>query len=157
MTIFIFIIVGLGLFFVIGFAALRVIVAFEDVSVFAINTITLLGLGLAIDYSLFLVNRFREELETAGVEAAIVRTMQTTGRAVAFSGLTVAASLCGLFVFEQMLLRSLALKTRLMWRGYAFLPMRRIFPDPKPGLPCGRLPTLKFFPPIPAYSSHPSS
>ncbi|MDH5344383.1 MAG: MMPL family transporter [Gammaproteobacteria bacterium] len=108
---------------VIGFAALRVIVAFEDVSVFAINTITLLGLGLAIDYSLFLVNRFREELETAGVEAAIVRTMQTTGRAVAFSGLTVAASLCGLFVFEQMLLRSLALGGILVTIGTVVLAL----------------------------------
>jgi uncharacterized membrane protein YdfJ with MMPL/SSD domain len=94
---------------VFAFAALRVIVAITDVSVFAINTITLLGLGLAVDYSLFLVNRFREELPTHGVDGAIVRTIETTGRAVAFSGVTVAASLCGLFVFKQMMLRSLGL------------------------------------------------
>lgn len=92
-----------------AFAALRGIVVFSDVSVFAINTIMLLGLGLAVDYSLFLVNRFREELPSLGVEGAILRTMETTGRAIAFSGVTVAASLCGLFVFEQMILRSLAL------------------------------------------------
>jgi uncharacterized membrane protein YdfJ with MMPL/SSD domain len=90
-----------------AFAALRVIVTVTDVSVFAVNTITLLGLGLAVDYSLFLVNRFREELPDRGVEGAIVRTIETTGRAVAFSGVTVAASLCGLFVFKQMMLRSL--------------------------------------------------
>jgi RND superfamily putative drug exporter len=98
---------GCGVVF--AFAALRAIVAFEDVSVFAINTVMLLGLGLAVDYSLFLVNRFREELPVRGVDGAIVSTIATTGRAVAFSGITVAASLCGLFVFEQMMLRSLAL------------------------------------------------
>jgi uncharacterized membrane protein YdfJ with MMPL/SSD domain len=92
-----------------AFTALRGIVEFTDVSVFAINTIMLLGLGLAVDYSLFLVNRFREELPARGVEGAIVRTLETTGRAIAFSGVTVAASLCGLFVFEQMMLRSLAI------------------------------------------------
>ena len=98
---------GCGILF--AFTALRGIVEFTDVSVFAINTITLLGLGLAVDYSLFLVNRFREELPARGVEGAIVRTLETTGRAIAFSGVTVAASLCGLFVFEQMVLRSLAI------------------------------------------------
>lgn len=98
---------GCGILF--AFAALRGIAAISDVSVFAINTIMLLGLGLAVDYSLFLVNRFREELPARGVEDAILRTMETTGRAIAFSGITVAASLCGLFVFEQMVLRSLAL------------------------------------------------
>ena len=98
---------GCGILF--AFAALRGIVVVSDVSIFAINTIMLLGLGLAVDYSLFLVNRFREELPTRGVEGAILRTMETTGRAIAFSGITVAASLCGLFVFEQMVLRSLAL------------------------------------------------
>ena len=97
---------GCGILF--AFAALRGIVVVSDVSIFAINTIMLLGLGLAVDYSLFLVNRFREELPARGVEGAILHTMETTGRAIAFSGITVAASLCGLFVFEQMVLRSLA-------------------------------------------------
>ena len=64
-----------------AFSALRIIVTTNDVSVFAINTIMLLGLGLAVDYSLFLVSRFREELPARGVEGAIVRTMETTGRA----------------------------------------------------------------------------
>lgn len=110
---------------VLSFGLLRLTAAFTDVSVFAVNTITILGFGLAVDYSLFLVSRFREELARAPdtgkagaahrppppgvVERALVRTMETTGRAVAFSGVTVATSLCGLFVFNQVLLRSLAL------------------------------------------------
>jgi RND superfamily putative drug exporter len=89
--------------------AMRGLVAVIDVSIFAANTISILGLGLAIDYSLFLVARFREELHAGrDVEDAVVATMTTTGRAVAFSGLTVLASAGGLFAFPQMLLRSVA-------------------------------------------------
>jgi len=80
-----------------------------DLSVFAANIVTLLGLGLAVDYSLFLVSRYREELPSLGVAGAVERTVATTGRAVAFSGITVAVSLLGLFVFPQMYLRSIAL------------------------------------------------
>lgn len=98
-----------GVAIVFALAALRLMVFATDVSVFAVNTITILGLGLAVDYSLFLVNRFREELPAHSVEGALVRMLETTGRAVVFSGVTVAASLCGLFAFEQMMLRSLAL------------------------------------------------
>lgn len=98
---------GCGVLF--ASASLRIVATFTDVSIFALNTVLLLGLGLAVDYSLFLVNRFREELAHAEVGEAIQRTMETTGRAVAFSGITVATSLCGLFVFEEMVLRSLAM------------------------------------------------
>jgi trehalose monomycolate/heme transporter len=98
-----------GLAILVAFTALRVIAAFTDVSVFAANIVTVMGLGLAIDYSLFILNRYREELPRLGVEGALVRTISTTGRAVAFSGVTVAASLVGLFVFPQMFLRSMAL------------------------------------------------
>ncbi len=90
-------------------AFLRVLASFTPVSIFAVNLVTLLGLGLAIDYSLFLISRYREELPRLGVEGAIKRTLTTTGRAVAFSGVTVAASLCGLFVFPQMFLHSMAI------------------------------------------------
>jgi trehalose monomycolate/heme transporter len=110
-------------------AALRILTHVTPVSVFAVNLVTLLGLGLAIDYSLFMVNRYREELQKRRadpnsiptgttitqasdlekVEAAVVHTVTTTGRAVAFSGITVAASLCGLFAFPQMFLRSMAI------------------------------------------------
>jgi uncharacterized membrane protein YdfJ with MMPL/SSD domain len=89
--------------------AMRGLIEVVDVSIFAANTISILGLGLAIDYSLFVVARFREELHAGrDVETAIVVTMSTTGRAVAFSGLTVLASAGGLFAFPQMLLRSVA-------------------------------------------------
>jgi RND superfamily putative drug exporter len=90
-------------------AFLRVLTMFTSVSIFAVNLITLLGLGLAIDYSLFIVNRYREELPSLGVEGAIIKTIATTGRAVAFSGVTVAASLIGLYAFPQMFLHSMAL------------------------------------------------
>jgi trehalose monomycolate/heme transporter len=98
-----------GLAILLAFTTLRIITAFTDVSVFAANIVTVLGLGLAIDYSLFILNRYREELPARGVEGAIVAAISTTGRAVAFSGVTVAASLVGLFVFPQMFLRSMAL------------------------------------------------
>jgi RND superfamily putative drug exporter len=90
-------------------AGLRALSEVTSVSVFAVNIASLLGLGLAIDYSLFLVNRFREELRAGvDVEGAVATTMATTGRAVAFSGITVAASLLGLFFFPQMFLQSMA-------------------------------------------------
>ncbi len=98
---------ALAIAFALG--VLRVLTAFTPMSIFAVNIITLLGLGLAIDYSLFLINRYREELPRLGPEGALVKAVSTTGRAVAFSGVTVAASLCGLFVFPQNFLHSIAL------------------------------------------------
>lgn len=80
-----------------------------DVSIFAINLVTTLGLGLAIDYSLLVVTRFREErAKGLDVDEAVVRTVQTAGRTVAFSGLTVAISLSALLVFPIYFLRSFA-------------------------------------------------
>ncbi|PZF81816.1 MMPL family transporter [Jiangella anatolica] len=91
------------------FAELAVLGTNTDVSVFAINLTTALGLGLAIDYALLVVGRFREELAHDGdVEAAVVRTMRTAGRAVVFSGLAVAAALAALLVFPMYFLRSFA-------------------------------------------------
>jgi RND superfamily putative drug exporter len=84
-----------------------------EVSVFSINVITMLGMGLAIDYALFVVSRFREELakqpgtEREHVNAAITATMATAGRTVLFSGLIVAASLASLLIFPQSFLRSM--------------------------------------------------
>jgi uncharacterized membrane protein YdfJ with MMPL/SSD domain len=81
-----------------------------DIDVFAINIVTGLGLGLAIDYSLFLVNRFRERLEQDdSVVEALIFTMQTTGRMVVFSGLTVAVAMLSLCVFPQRFLYSIGL------------------------------------------------
>ena len=94
-------------------AVVRLITGFTEVSVFSINVITLLGTGLAIDYALFMVSRFREELAhlpdddpTASAQAIRV-TMATAGRTVLFSGLTVAAAMSSLLIFPQNFLRSL--------------------------------------------------
>jgi len=91
-----------------AFTALRVIGLFTNVSVFAINIVTIMGLGLAIDYGLFMVGRFREEL-AKGHDAAEAtrRTVQTAGRTVAVSAVTVAVALSGLTLFPQMFLRSM--------------------------------------------------
>ncbi len=98
---------GLGI--VMALATLRIIAEITPVSVFALNVVTVLGLGLAIDYSLFILNRYREEVPERGVEGAIITAVSTTGAAVAFSGVTLAASLVGLFVFPQVFLRSMAI------------------------------------------------
>ncbi|MEM7140588.1 MAG: MMPL family transporter [Actinomycetota bacterium] len=85
------------------------ITAVTDVSVFAINLVTTLGLGLAIDYSLLIVGRFREERANgADVDDAVQRAVRTAGRTVAFSGLTVAVSLSSLLIFPIYFLRSFA-------------------------------------------------
>ncbi|MFI6941894.1 MMPL family transporter [Streptomyces sp. NPDC050418] len=90
-------------------AVLRGITEFTDVSVFAMNLTTALGLGLAIDYALFIVRRYREEL-AAGAEAraAVGTTLRTAGRTVLFSALTVAVSLAAMLLFPQYFLRSFA-------------------------------------------------
>lgn len=84
--------------------------AVMDIDVFTINIVTGLGLGLAIDYSLFLVSRFREQLEeTDSTESALANTMATTGRMIVFSGLTVAVAMLSLCVFPQRFLYSTGL------------------------------------------------
>src|SRR3954451_13848584 len=94
-------------------AVVRLITGVTEVSVFSINVITLLGMGLAIDYALFMISRFREELAKVpvadpGAAAVAIRvTMATAGRTVLFSGLTVAAAMSSLLIFPQNFLRSL--------------------------------------------------
>jgi RND superfamily putative drug exporter len=102
--------VAVGLASIIGtMAALRAIAAFTDVSVYALNMTTAMGLALAIDYSLFIVSRYREELGNGlPRDAAVRRTMQTAGRTVLFSALTVALSLAAMLVFPLYFLRSFA-------------------------------------------------
>lgn len=85
-----------------------------DMSIFVLNLATMLGLGLAIDYSLFMTSRFREELRQRGVEDAVVRTTATAGRAVFFSGLTVVIGLAGLTLFDFMFLRSVGIAGALV-------------------------------------------
>ncbi|GAB3842285.1 MMPL family transporter [Dactylosporangium cerinum] len=99
-----------GLAIIGAFTALRVMSYLTDVSVFSINVVTILGLGLAIDYGLFMVGRFREELARGSdVQDAVARTMATAGRTVAISGVTVAVSLAGLLIFPMPFLRSMGL------------------------------------------------
>jgi RND superfamily putative drug exporter len=82
----------------------------SSVSVFALNITTLFGLGLGVDYSLFVVSRFREELRRGkSVEQAIGTTMGTAGRAVFFSGLAVSIGLLGLILFPLSMLRSVGM------------------------------------------------
>jgi putative drug exporter of the RND superfamily len=79
-----------------------------DVAFYAVSVVTMLGLGLSVDYALLMVNRFREERAAgADIEAAVVRTVATAGRTVFFSGLTVTVALAGLLVYPDSGLRTL--------------------------------------------------
>jgi uncharacterized membrane protein YdfJ with MMPL/SSD domain len=92
------------------FLLMRGVNAVEPMSVFALNLIIGLGLGLAIDYSLFVVSRFREELEDGkGTADALAATLLTAGRTVLFSSATVAAALAALLVFPQRFLYSMGI------------------------------------------------
>jgi RND superfamily putative drug exporter len=101
---------AVGILAVIGtLLILTVLVSATEVSVFALNLTTGLGLGLAIDYSLFVVSRYREELAAgASTNVAVGRTMQTAGRTVVFSAGTVMISLAALLLFPVTYLRSFA-------------------------------------------------
>ncbi len=99
-----------GLAIVGTFLILRLASEFGSISIFALNLTTALGLGLAIDYSLFVVSRYREEIAKDGPGlAAMRRVMATAGRTVLFSSLTVSAALASLLVFPQRFLYSMGL------------------------------------------------
>jgi uncharacterized membrane protein YdfJ with MMPL/SSD domain len=99
-----------GLAIVGTFLILRIASEFASISIFALNLTTALGLGLAIDYSLFIVSRYREEIARSGPGlAAMRRVLATSGRTVFFSSLTVAAALASLLVFPQRFLYSMGL------------------------------------------------
>src|SRR5260221_4527438 len=96
------VVVSLALLFLVG--------SVSRVWVFALNITTLFGLGLGVDYSLFMVSRFREELARGrAVPEAVAATMDTAGRAVFFSGLAVSIGLAGLLLFPLNMLRSVGL------------------------------------------------
>jgi putative drug exporter of the RND superfamily len=104
-----------GLAIVTTFFALRIIAGFVDLSVFALNLTTGLGLGLAIDYSLFMVSRYREETAKSGFgPEALKRTLQTAGRTITFSSLTVAAAVASLAIFPQRFLYSMGIAGALV-------------------------------------------
>ncbi|MGA4843752.1 MMPL family transporter [Streptomyces sp. G45] len=91
------------------FAELALLGSATDVSLFATNLTTALGLGLGIDYALLMISRFREQLAAgADVPDAVRRTVATAGRTVAYSAATVAVALAALLVFPQFFLRSFA-------------------------------------------------
>ena len=109
-----------GLAIVGTFLVLRIASEFGSISIFALNLTTGLGLGLAIDYSLFIVSRYREELARRGIDSAgaggrterweaLRATMRTAGRTVLFSSITVAAALASLIVFPQRFLYSMGI------------------------------------------------
>jgi len=109
-----------GLAIVGTFLILRIASEVGSISIFALNLTTGLGLGLAIDYSLFIVSRYREELARRGIDSpgaggrtarweALRATMRTAGRTVLFSSLTVAAALASLIVFPQRFLYSMGI------------------------------------------------
>jgi RND superfamily putative drug exporter len=91
------------------FAVIGLLANQLEMSIFVINLATMIGLALAIDYSLFLVSRFREELLHHPVDRAVERTMATVGKAVAVSGVAVAIGLAALIVFEAEALRSMGI------------------------------------------------
>ena len=96
---------GLG----ITLAAIYLLGLVTPMSVFAMNTATLLGVGAAIDYSLLMVSRYREELSDRDVEESVAVTVATAGRAILFSGITTALGLMGLLIFELSMLRSIGI------------------------------------------------
>jgi len=97
-----------GFAIVLTFLLLRLIDQFAGLSIFAVNLVTGVGLGLGIDYSLFVLSRYREEMAGgADTRAAIQRTMQTAGRTVLYGSLTVAGALASMLVFPLRFLYSM--------------------------------------------------
>jgi RND superfamily putative drug exporter len=92
---------------VVTLAALYFLAGVYDMSVFALTVSTMLGLGLGIDYALFAVSRFREELVDCSVSEAVPRTVETAGRSIFFSGTAVLIGLVGLLFFPYMFMRSI--------------------------------------------------
>jgi putative drug exporter of the RND superfamily len=103
-------VIGGGMAVTVTLGCFWVLSHFLDMSVFAMNVATLLGLAVGIDYSLFMVGRFREELRAGrGVEEALVTTVEFAGRSIFFSGLTVVVGLLGLVSIPFMSMRSMGL------------------------------------------------
>ncbi len=100
---------GVGILAIVGGVGATLLLArFSDVSQYALNIVTLIGLAVAIDYSLFIVNRFRDELKAgAGGEDALAITMATAGRAVTFSGVTVAIGLSAMLFYQGTFMASM--------------------------------------------------
>ena len=119
---------GVGLLAVIGgVAGVELLARRMSVSAYAPNIVTMIGLGVAIDYSLFIVTRFREEIVRRAIPDALARTMATAGRAVLFSGTTVAIGLLGMLVLGLGNIGSLGVAGTIVVAlavvyGFTFLP-----------------------------------
>src|SRR5919204_2590757 len=120
---------GVGILAVVGgIAGMFLLARVTDVSVYAENVVTLIGLGVAIDYSLFITNRFREELRRGrSVNNALAIAMATSGRAITFSGLTVAIGLSGMLFYQGTFLSSMGISGAIVvasavFYGLTFLP-----------------------------------
>jgi RND superfamily putative drug exporter len=110
-----------------GFVGTLLLARAMDVSIYATNIVTMIGLGVAIDYSLFVVSRFREEVGVRPVPEALARTMATAGRAILFSGLTVAIGFMGFLFFDVADLNSIGFAGSIVVAfsvlyGLTFLP-----------------------------------
>jgi RND superfamily putative drug exporter len=121
--------VGVGLLAIAGGVGGTLFLAhFTNVSQYAMNVVTLIGLAVAIDYSLFVVNRFRDELAAgASREDAIAKSMSTAGRAITFSGLTVAIGLSAMLFYQGTFLASMGaggaiVVAMAVFYGLTFLP-----------------------------------
>lgn len=110
-----------------GMAGVELLARRMSVSAYAPNIVTMIGLGVAIDYSLFVVSRFREEIARRPIADALAQTMATAGRAILYSGLTVAIGLLGMLVLGLGNIRSLGLAGTVVVAlaviyGLTFLP-----------------------------------
>ncbi len=120
-----------------GLSGTLLLARFTDVSQYALNIVTLIGLGVAIDYSLFVVNRFREELAYGHTrEDALALTVGTAGRAITFSGLTVAIGLAGMLFYRGTFLASMGAAGAIsvfiaVFYGLTFLPALLAVMGPK--------------------------
>jgi RND superfamily putative drug exporter len=120
---------GVGVLTIVaGLAGTFALTRVTDVSQYALNVVTLIGLGVAIDYSLFVVNRFRDELERGSSrEDALATTVATAGRAITFSGLTVAIGLSAMLFYQGTFLASMGAAGGIavaaaVFYGLTFLP-----------------------------------
>jgi RND superfamily putative drug exporter len=131
---------GVGVLVIVaGLGATFALARATDVSQYALNIVTLIGLGVAIDYSLFIVSRFREELARGSdVESAVGIALATAGRAILFSGLTVAIGLAGMLFYPGTFLVSLGVSGSLVVAaavlyGLTFLPALLSILGPRAG------------------------
>jgi len=136
-----------GLAVMSGVAGMYLLAHVTNVSVYAQNVVTLIGLGVAIDYSLFVTSRFREELRRTGdTQEALGIAMATSGRAVTFSGITVAIGLSGMLFYEGTFLPSMGLSGAVVVAsavlyGLTFLPALLAILGTK--LEVGKIPLLQ--------------